>query len=183
MWKMLKERFNSTDSLVSLALGLAVVLVVGITTVNYVRTKNANPEGASDTKTEKSETPANLPTEHTVTAGETLWSIAEQYYKSGYNWVDIQKANTLPNADYLEVDQKLTIPNVAPIPAPTGMTSSASTDGKPKEKSYTVTAGDNLWSIASAMYGNGYKWVEIAKANNLKNPGLIHAGNVLVLPE
>lgn len=183
MWKMLKERFNSTDSLVSLALGLAVVLVIGVTVVNYIRTKNSGTGGATNTKTEKSETPATLPTQHTVKEGETLWSIAEQYYKSGYNWVDIQKANTLPNADRIEVDQKLTIPNVTPIPVPTGMTSSASTDGKPKETSYTVVGGDNLWSIASAMYGNGYKWVEIAKVNNLKNPGLIHAGNVLVMPE
>ena len=183
MWKMLKERFSSTDSLVSLALGLAVVLVIGVTVVNYVRTKNANQEGASDTKTETSVASANLPAEHSVTAGETLWSIAEKYYKSGYNWVDIQKANTLPNADRIEVGQTLTIPNVTPIPVPTGMTSSTSTDGKPKQKSYTVVTGDNLWSIASAMYSNGYKWVEIAKTNALVNPDLIHAGNVLVLPE
>lgn len=180
---MLKERFSSTDSLVSLALGLAVVLVIGVTVVNYVRTKNAKPEGANDTKTETSVASANLPAEHSVTAGETLWSIAEKYYKSGYNWVDIQKANTLQNADRIEVDQKLTIPNVTPIPAPTGMTSSASTDGKPKEKFYTVVTGDNLWSIASAMYSNGYKWVEIARVNKLVNPDLIHAGNVLMLPE
>ncbi|MBI5449251.1 LysM peptidoglycan-binding domain-containing protein [Candidatus Gottesmanbacteria bacterium] len=183
MWKMLKERFNSTDSLVSLILGLAVVLVIGVTVVNYVRSKNMSLGGAQDTKTENSYMPANLPTTHVVATGETLWSISETYYKSGYNWVDIQKANTLLDADRIEVGQTLTIPKATPIQESIIQTSSASTDGKPKEKSYSVVSGDNLWSIASAMYGNGYKWVEIAKANKLVNPDLIHAGNILVLPE
>ena len=48
---------------------------------------------------------------------------------------------------------------------------------------YTVVRGDNLWNIALAAYGNGFRWVDIAKANNLVNPRIIHAGNVLVIPE
>jgi nucleoid-associated protein YgaU len=47
---------------------------------------------------------------------------------------------------------------------------------------YTVVRGDNLWNIAVRAYGDGYKWVEIAEANNLVNPDIIHAGNVFVLP-
>ncbi|MBI5619495.1 LysM peptidoglycan-binding domain-containing protein [Candidatus Gottesmanbacteria bacterium] len=180
MWKSIKDRFNSTDSYVSLVLGLAVVLVIGVTIVNYVRGKGS-PASSTTTKEEKSKEMPKLPAQHTIKAGETLWSIAEDYYKSGYNWVDIDKANSLPNANFIEEGQVLTIPDVTPIP--TGAISAASTEGKPKQKEYTVVHGDNLWNIAQAMYDNGYKWVEIAKANKLENPDLIHAGNVLTLPE
>jgi len=172
MWKSLKINFESTDSLVSLALGLAVVLVIGMTIVNYVKSKTQ--VATSTAKQETSASGAPLPAKHTVAAGETLWSIAETYYKSGYNWVDVQKANNLTNPDSIEAGQELTIPVATAItPAAAPVTKAAS---------YTVIHGDDLWNIAVKEYGNGYRWVDIAKANNLTNPGLIHAGNVLQLP-
>ncbi len=51
--------------------------------------------------------------------------------------------------------------------------------------SYTVVTGDSLWKIAVAQYGDGYKWVEIYKANKAvigNNPGVIRAGQVLTMP-
>lgn len=48
--------------------------------------------------------------------------------------------------------------------------------------SYTVHTGDNLWNIAERAYGDGFKWTEIATANNLSNPNIIHSGNVITLP-
>ncbi len=48
---------------------------------------------------------------------------------------------------------------------------------------FTVESGDNLWKIAVKVYGDGYKWTEIAKANNLKNPGLIYRGQKLNIPK
>lgn len=47
---------------------------------------------------------------------------------------------------------------------------------------YTVRPGDDLWSISENIYKDGYKWVEIATANKLENPGLIFAGNKLMIP-
>jgi putative chitinase len=47
---------------------------------------------------------------------------------------------------------------------------------------YTVVRGDNLWKIAVHEYNNGYKWGEIAKANNIKNPGIIAVGQKLTIP-
>jgi nucleoid-associated protein YgaU len=48
--------------------------------------------------------------------------------------------------------------------------------------SYTVVEGDNLWDIAVRKYGDGYRWVDIAKANNLPNPDLIYPGSKFTLP-
>jgi nucleoid-associated protein YgaU len=47
---------------------------------------------------------------------------------------------------------------------------------------YTVVTGDCLWTIAERAYGNPYKWVDIAAANNLADPNLIHPGNVFSIP-
>ncbi len=47
---------------------------------------------------------------------------------------------------------------------------------------YTVNSGDDLWNISEKIYHDGFKWIEIAKANKLENPGLIHVGNKLFVP-
>jgi nucleoid-associated protein YgaU len=49
-------------------------------------------------------------------------------------------------------------------------------------KSHKVVAGESLWKIAIQYYGSGYKWVDIAKANNLKNPSKIAKDQVLTIP-
>ncbi len=49
--------------------------------------------------------------------------------------------------------------------------------------SYTVQEGETLWSIAEKSYGDGYAWVEIAKANNLTDANAIEKGQKLVIPK
>lgn len=181
MWKTLKANFNSTDSLVSLALGLAVVLVLGMTIINYVKGRTQIATSTAKDESAKTQTTPTPGGKHTVQSGETLWSIAQSYYKSGYNWVDIQKANDLTNADVIEAGQVLTIPVVTPIVVQTGEVSSTIAPA-PLAKTYTVMRGDDLWDIALKQYGSGYRWVDIAKANNLENPDIIHAGNILRMP-
>jgi nucleoid-associated protein YgaU len=201
---------STAENIISIGLGLAVVLVIGAMIINVI--KNRNPEQKTDTTTQEQEKMATLSATHTVQAGETLWSIAEKYYQDGFKWVEIQKANSIPTNSNLEKGRELMIPKIsdatiseskstnAPLQAssmptalphkdaagstgPTGgleehgQTSSASTD-----KQHTVVSGDSLWAIAVKHYNNGYRWVEIAKLNNLKNPDVIHAGNVLMLP-
>jgi LysM repeat protein len=58
-----------------------------------------------------------------------------------------------------------------PAPAPAGQT-------------YTVQAGDTLWSIAKRFYGSGFKWDVIYNANYdvIKNPRMIYVGQVLLIP-
>jgi nucleoid-associated protein YgaU len=48
-------------------------------------------------------------------------------------------------------------------------------------KTYTVQAGDSLWSIAQKFYGTGSKWGELYELNKdiIKDPRLIFVGQVL----
>lgn len=48
-------------------------------------------------------------------------------------------------------------------------------------RKYTVKRGECLWNIAKRFYGNGMKYKDIAKKNNIKNPNLIFPGQVLIL--
>ncbi len=184
MWKSLKQIFNSPDSYVSLALGLAVVLIIGMISFNYFKAKSERAQSQKIQQHNREVAKENaIPSSYTVKDGDTLWSIAEAYYKSGYNWVDIQNANTLVNADYIMAGQSLILPKITPTPQPTGQISAASTEIPYTEKHYSVVAGDDLWSISQKEYnGNGYRWVDIAKANHLTNPDIINAGNVLIVP-
>ena len=157
-----------------MVLGAIVIVIVGILIVNYFKDKTGGTIPGTSTEVGTKE--------HVVVKGETLWSIAEDSYGSGYNWVDIKSANKL-NSDTLEVGQKLNIPDVTPKqPTSTGKTTAVAQATPITGTSYTVVKGDNLWNIAVKAYGDGFKWVEIAKVNNLKNPNIIHAGNVLILP-
>jgi len=160
-----------------MVLGALVIFIVGILIVNYFKDKKSETLPEALTTVNQIEVGSS----HTVVKGETLWSIAENAYGSGYNWTDIMKGNSL-KTETIEVGQKLDIPNVAPkMPTSTKVTT-VSPAGTISTSSYVVVKGDNLWSIAVRTYGDGYKWVEIAKANKLKNPDLIYPGNVLVLP-
>jgi 5'-nucleotidase len=47
---------------------------------------------------------------------------------------------------------------------------------------YTVVEGDSLWKIAESTYGDGTRWREISRANDLRNPNLIQVGEELDLP-
>ena len=58
----------------------------------------------------------------------------------------------------------------------------ASTSGGSEKRYYTVVRGDTLWGIAKRFYGNGSRYPEIAKANNIPNPDIIHIGQVLLIP-
>jgi len=182
MIEQLKKKLNNPDSIVSLFLGAAVVVVIGVMIFNYFRGQQvSNAKEQEQQKAEQNATMSASPTSHTVVAGETLWSIANSTIGSGYNWVDIQSANKIVNADTITVGQQLTIPKVAKREP--GQIASAQVETKrPADGKYTVQKGDSLWNISVNVYGTGFRWTEIAQANNLSNPNLIFTGNVLTLP-
>ena len=174
--KKLLKTIKLNEENISMVLGAIILVIVGILVVNYFKDRNGG------TITDESTKVAAI-NEHVVTKGETLWSIAENSYGSGYNWVDVKKANNL-TTENIEIGQKLIIPNDIKSMQPT-TTQKAQTvlkAGPIATETYTVVKGDSLWNIAVRAYGDGFKWTEIAKANKLVNPGLIYAGNVLILP-
>jgi nucleoid-associated protein YgaU len=65
---------------------------------------------------------------------------------------------------------------------------SSSSADKPKgeavTRTYTVVGGDSLSKIAKKIYGDAGRWKEIFEANKdtIKNPDLIHPGQVLKIP-
>jgi len=66
-----------------------------------------------------------------------------------------------------------------------GSSSSApAPSGEATTRTYTVVSGDSLSKIAKKIYGDGGRWKEIFEANNdkIKNPDLIHPGQVLKIP-
>lgn len=178
--KSILKSFKLNESTISMVLGALVIIVVGVLVVNYFKDqgKGTLPFLSTGNKTEVTETTTSKT--HIVQKGENLWAIAEKYYGSGYNWVDIAKENNLKNAGFITAGQTLTMPEV---PAKLATTTGFKAVGEPiSGGTYTVVKGDCLWNIAVRAYGDGYKWVEIVKENNLKNPDIIHAGNILVLP-
>ena len=54
----------------------------------------------------------------------------------------------------------------------------------PQAQTYTVEAGDCLWNIAYEVYGTGTRWTVIYEANRdtIRDPGMIHIGQVLTIP-
>lgn len=69
---------------------------------------------------------------------------------------------------------------------PTNTNSNRSVE-KSIPKTYTVISGDNLWTIAQRLLGDGSRWNEIYSYNNNKsiiggNPNLIRPGQVLSIP-
>ncbi len=58
-----------------------------------------------------------------------------------------------------------------------------STEDQSSVKIHKVAQGESLWQISQKYYNDGYKWVEIAKVNNLINPDLLEEGQALAIPE
>lgn len=177
------------ESTISMVLGAVIIIITGVLIINYFEGKKG--ETISTIETEETVT---LPTTHKIAEGEDLWKIAEKYYGSGYNWVDIAEENNITNPDQIEVGAELTIPKaqvrvaqtkdvVTPEPTEAIPTLFAEKEMTSiKEGTHRVEKGEDLWKIAEKYYGSGYNWVDIAEINNLSNPGLIEEDQELTIP-
>jgi len=186
--KNLLKALKVNETTISTIMGGVVVLIVAVLMFNYFKSINQEGEGvitepAKIIEVTEGEKPDHLPDTYKVEKGDHLWSIAEKFYKSGYNFVDIAKANSLTNPSYIEVGQELIIPQVA-VRKITVENETATIDTIGSD-TYTTVAGDHLWSIAVRAYGDGYAWVKIYEANKDligPNPGLLLKGVTLSLP-
>lgn len=52
-------------------------------------------------------------------------------------------------------------------------------------RTYTIAKGDSLSKIAKQFYGDAKQWKKIHEANKdiIKNPDLIHPGQVIKIPD
>lgn len=167
--KKFLKTLKLNESSISMILGALVIVIVGILVVNYLKDRGFLPNEGGVATNESSVLT------HQITEGETLWAISEKYYGDGYKWAAIAEANSLGNADQIEVGQSLSLPEEGSLQGEKVVNSITGT-------TYTAEKGDHLWGIAVRAYGDGYKWVEIARANNLRNPNLLFVGTVLTLP-
>ena len=188
--KSILKKIKSWERPISIVLGVAVVVLIGVLIFNFFRSQGeeiATGEeellGEETGQMAATEEEVKLPATHKVAPGENLWEIAEHYYGSGYNWVDVAKENKLGNPNFLVVDQELAIPDVPARHPEGGEIASGKKVADIDE--YTVERDDSLWKIAEKIYGDGYQWVKIYQANQEKigvNPGLIFSGTVLTIP-
>ena len=169
----IKKITNKTDNIASFIVGAIFIIIIGILTYSILTGKQTKKESVSTT----AENP-KLPAEHVVQKDESLWTISEKYYQSGYNWVDLASANSISNPDYITVGLKLVIPDVKPIFVESGEISASIA---PKHTQATVQQDDTLWGIAIREYDSGYRWTEIARLNSIVNSDLIYPGTVLRL--
>ena len=166
---------------ISMLLGVVVVILVGSLLYNYFKSVNQPSDGeTSSTSTpEQTVVPSGdqLPADYVVQKGDSLWSISEKAYGTGYNWTDVYNANKQvigPNANTLLADTKINLPKVEPK-----LVALAKTSSDPVE--YTVQKGDHLWGILVQTCDNGYLWPQVAKANNLANANQIEVSQKLTI--
>ncbi len=189
------SNFKFTESYTSFVLGAIVVLIVGILFVSFGKgNKNLQTSSTKDSvQIEKQNFQRNTSSTYTIKPGDDLWSISEDIYQDGYKWVEIAKINKLENPGLIHVGNKLMIPKISLAAAQkenvvVKMDSTVSPQNRIVQNNsilgntYTIKKGDNLWDIAVRAYGDGFRWPEIAKANNLENPDLIFSDNVLKIP-
>lgn len=51
-----------------------------------------------------------------------------------------------------------------------------------RPESYVIQKGDTLWSIATRFYGNGQRWIDIARTNRIYRPDRMSLGTTIRLP-
>ncbi|MBI2329949.1 LysM peptidoglycan-binding domain-containing protein [Candidatus Daviesbacteria bacterium] len=196
----LESNIQSNQSKVSLVLGALIVLVIGVLIFNYFNRgkPTLGPAQQTDqTKTLGDVSADKLPGKYTVKEGDTLFIIAENYYKDGERFTEIAKANNLSDPNQIENGQVLEIPKLetqqaqasaqpsaSPEEEGTGTGGGNSTIWGPRIEggTYTVVEDDWLSKIAGRAYGDVMAYDKIAKANNISNPDHIEPGQVLVIP-
>ena len=97
-WKLI-QKANDIKNTEALKIGM-VLIIPEASTEKKVEVEKPAP-AAPSTAGERT---------HTVKKGETLWTIAQEYYGDSSKWKLIQKANDIKNPDKLEIGQVIKVP-------------------------------------------------------------------------
>jgi len=177
--------FRSTDDVISMFFGLAIVGVIIFFLVNFIEKRKGTiniPGISTETKLElgdekKSEISGNK-NSVVVVKGDNLWKIAVAQYGDGYKWTEIAKLNKISNPGMIYVGQKLELPKIEETLAKGYLPKEEITTGMIE---YKVQVGDSLWKIAEAQYKDGNQWTKIWQANKskIRNPDKLEIGMTL----
>lgn len=69
-----------------------------------------------------------------------------------------------------------------PVTGGTQPTTPSTGSGSAAYRTHTIKKGDTLWNLAAKYLGDGHRWKEITKLNNITDPRKIRIGQVLKIP-
>ncbi|MCW5695303.1 MAG: LysM peptidoglycan-binding domain-containing protein [Bauldia sp.] len=115
--------------------------------------------------------------------------IAEAVADAGGQWTILAEAPDGPGPHVIRADRLE--PGSATVVARAEVTFgqspalvAAMDDAPPDVMTLAIRRGDNLWELARRLYGDGLRYTTIYDANRdqIRDPGLIYPGQVLVIP-
>jgi nucleoid-associated protein YgaU len=202
--KHILKALKINEGLISSVMGGVVVVIMAAMIFNYFKSINKTGKITDESAIDAAEQLSKeLPATYKVKKGDDLWHISEKYYNSGYNYVDIIKANKLASSGVIHEGNELVIPKVevrltpkmkAELAAKEKAAKEAKAEVKTEVKTakvtiegakYVTVKGDHLWSIAVRAYGDGYAWTKIYNANKKligSNPSMLYSNLELTLP-
>ena len=113
--------------------------------------------------------------EYTIEAGDTLYDISNKVYGSTIYFDDIAAYNNIEDPNDIKAGDVIILPKRLNDKVQTVET---------KDQTYTIGKGDSLSSICSRYYNDNSLGtaLRLAAYNNIENPDLIKAGQVINIP-
>ncbi|MDB7281129.1 LysM peptidoglycan-binding domain-containing protein [Enterococcus faecium] len=139
-----------------------------------------NTSGSNSSNSSSSNTASG--TKYTVKAGDSVWSVSNKY---GITMAQLIQWNNIQN-NFIYPGQQLTVSNSGSTnsassntgsSAKTNNSSSANTGSSSSQGTYTVKAGESVWSVANK---NGITMNQLIEWNNIKN-NFIYPGQQLIV--
>ena len=139
-----------------------------------------NTSGSNSSNSSSSNTASG--TKYTVKAGDSVWSVSNKY---GITMAQLIQWNNIQN-NFIYPGQQLTVSNSGSTnsassntgsSANTNNRSSANTGSSSSQGTYTVKAGESVWSVANK---NGITMNQLIEWNNIKN-NFIYPGQQLIV--
>lgn len=141
----------------------------------------------------------NFPDPNTCVAMINKWRLSGKPIRVAIMDTDINLAMAIESFDYGKEDmdgsgdvaftlslKEYSYLNMEPSKAPGGTSTlkeRPTEDKKDKLKPYLVKKGDTLWDVADKKLGDGSRWKEIAKLNNISDPRTLQIGVKLKMPK
>lgn len=168
---------GDTVSAIARGYGVSVSAIVATNNLDaratiYAGQRLALPEGQAK------QAMAAASTSYVVSAGDTLWAIANRNHTSV---AALQLANGMSDATLIRIGESLTIPggNLAGGKTGTPIADASSPPSAATAGTYVVQSGDTLWSIAQRF---GTSVATLAQLNGVANPSLIRLNQPLTIP-